>query len=98
MEKIISWFKENKLLGFGIGAAIVLLFFPGLMRRRTRRRRSRTIYAPVTRRRRARVRIRRNKPAVRRRSYSRGGKKKKAWQIKGSLAARRHMARIRKMR
>lgn len=92
MEKIIDWLKANKILA--IGAAALLFLAPKLFRT-TRRRRRRTQTYSVPTRRRSRVSIRRrNKPAAKRT----GKKAKKAWQVKGSLAARRHMARLRKMR
>lgn len=92
MEKIIEWLKANKILA--IGAAALLFLAPKLFktRRRTRRRRVTPVSAP--RRRRARATV-----ARRRKTTGRSGKKvKKAWQVKGSIAARRHMARLRKMR
>jgi len=87
IDKVLNYFKTNPLLAVGAVLAAVLLFFPKLLKfgSRTRRRRS---YRPVTPYRRKTVR----------RSYTRGGKQKKPWQIKGSLAAKRHMAQIRKRR
>lgn len=87
-DKIFSWVKNNVLLSVGIATVITMLFFPKLLRparRYVRRRRIATRGISLRRRR-------------TRRQYSRGGKAKKPWQIKGSLAARRHMARIRRMR
>jgi hypothetical protein len=88
--KIFELIKENKTAAIIIGAVIGLFMlkkFGG--RRRVRRRR-----APVVR-----VRVRRSA----RGSYNRIVKSgrnagKKAWQIKGSPAARARMARLRRMR
>jgi hypothetical protein len=98
-DKIVTWVKGN--LGIAIAAAagiIVMLFFPKLLGigKRTRRRRR---YVPLRVVRRRRSAIRRSPPRRSvRRQYTKGGKAKKAWQIKGSLAARRHMAQIRRKR
>ena len=93
-DKALAWIKENVWLSVGILAAVLLLFFPKLLR--SPRKRTRRRSAPITRHR----RIRRPKAPVRRakRNYSKSGAKKKPWQIKGSLAARRRMAQIRKRR
>lgn len=92
MEKIIEWLKANKFIV--IGAAAMLFLAPKLLRKPRRRRRTKSYTVPV--RRRSRMTVRRiNKPA---RRSSGGRKARKAWQVKGSLAARRHMARLRKMR
>lgn len=92
MEKIIEWLKANKFIA--IGAAALLFLAPKLFKKTRRRRRTRQSYSvPVRRKSRVLIR-RRNKPTKRRTQ----GKAKKAWQVKGSLAARRHMARLRKMR
>ena len=93
-DSVMAWIKNNVWLSAGILAAVLLLFFPKLLkmtRRRTRRR-----VRPVAVRRRAR-RMKASQPRAKR-NYNRGTAKKKAWQIKGSLAARRHMAQIRKRR
>jgi len=95
-DSIMTWIKSNVLLSVGILAAALLLFFPKLLRTPRRRRTRRPTI--ITRRRRTR---RSYSTPVRRRAkrvYNRGGAKKKPWQIKGSLAARRHMAQIRKRR
>lgn len=95
IDKIIEWAKGNKWLAIAGAGLLTLLFFPKMLRP-PRRRRRRTTYAPVTTSRRRRIRV--NKTGRPRKQYTKGGKAKKAWQIKGSLAAKRHMARIRKMR
>jgi hypothetical protein len=93
IDKIKTWVMANKPLAFG-GAAVILflLFGKKLLRRsRPRRRRAlRSVYRPAVRRR----TVRRSRPASRRR----GSGVKKPWQVKGSEAARRHMARLRRMR
>lgn len=94
-DKIMEWVKGNKWLAIAGAGIVALLFFPKILRA-PRRRRRRTTYAPVTTARRRKIRV--NRTARPRKEYTKGGKAKKAWQIKGSLAAKRHMARIRKMR
>lgn len=85
MEQVTQWIKDNKLMA-GVGAAVVLLLLFGnklfKVARRRRRRITRTLPRSVGRR-------RRTKPAA---------GSKKPWQVKGSEAARRHMARLRRMR
>jgi hypothetical protein len=89
IEKIKTWIEGNKTLAMVIGAGVALLVLPKLMRT-TRRRRVRRQYSPV--------RIVKVKNRPRRKVYTKGGKAKKPWQIKGSIAARRHMAKIRRMK
>lgn len=86
IQKITAWIKANKLLAVAIGGAALLMFFPKIMRfgRNTYRRRRRIIPRAVGMR--------------RRKVYTKGGRAKRPWQIKGSLAARRHMAQIRRMK
>lgn len=88
--KILDWIKAN-LLYVGIGLVAVIFIIPKLFKKAPRKRRT----LPRSAGRRIPIRTKRtNKPAQR----SADGKKKKPWQIKGSLAARRHMAQIRKRR
>lgn len=96
IDKLIAWVKNNLLLAIGGAAVITLLFFPKIFRSSPRRRRRRltTVGRSYGTRRRRSI-IRRPKP---RKQYTKGGKAKKPWQIKGSLAARRHMAQIRRRR
>jgi len=89
-EKIMAWIKSNVWLSVGIALVAVLVFFPKLLRVTATRRRRRSTYRPVTRRRRTTTRPKRK--------YSKGGTTKKPWQIKGSLAAKRYMAKIRRKR
>lgn len=95
----IAWVKAHLVIAIVILIAIVVIFFPKLLRKLTGTRRRihhRTYKALPARRRRSIPRsVGMHKT---RRQYTKGGKAKKAWQIKGSLAARRHMAQIRKMR
>jgi len=91
MLKLKLWFMENKPLAIAGGLVLGLFLLMRIIKPGTRRRRLR----PGTRRystkrfptRRATKRV-----------YTKGGKAKKPWQVKGSLAAKRHMAQIRKMR
>lgn len=109
INKIIAWIKGNLLLAVGIALGAVILFFPKLLKSlfsspRRRRRGPRKYY--VKRRRVSmrkyynapRRRLPRSVSTSKKRLYSKGGKKKKPWQIKGSIAARRHMAQLRRMR
>ena len=104
MNKILDFIKSKPLIAGLIGLGIVLLFFPKVLKglfggspRRRHRRNVRRAIGAAPRRRRI---VRRSLPALRRRaprrSRSRSGKK--PWQIKGSLAARRRMAQIRRRR
>jgi hypothetical protein len=95
---LYTWIKNNILMTIAILIVVVLLFFPkilrGLIGGTRRKRRYRTVTARSGRRLPRSVGINR-KP---RKQYTKGGKAKKPWQIKGSPAARRHMAQIRRMR
>lgn len=110
-DKTLTWIKANLWLAIGILIAVVIVFFPKLLKglTGTRRIKHRPGYYAARSGRRiprsvgmARRRIPRSvgltRRGVPRKQYTKGGKAKKAWQIKGSLAARRHMAQIRKMR
>ena len=88
MNKAVTWVKTNPLIAGAGALALTLLFFPRILRTPTRRKRRYYKSSPVRRRRTTGVR----------RSYTKGGKTKKPWQIKGSPAAKRYMARIRRMR
>lgn len=91
IEKITEWVKGNKVIAITAGA-LLALFAVQKFTSPARRRRRRTAAAAPRRRRTAAPRKRAK------RVYNKGGKAKKPWQVKGSLAARRHMARLRKMR
>jgi len=102
IDNFIAWIKANIWLAVGLLAVVMFVLFPrqvkkmiGLTPHRVKHRRLVTRVA--TRRRRTLPRsvgIRKiSKP-----SYHKSGKVKKPWQIKGSLAAKRHMAQIRRMR
>ena len=101
ISKVVTWVKANILIAGVIILAVTLLFFSkGIKKlfggtRRIRHRRPAVIHH-TTRRRRTLPRsvgIKRRKSPL-----NKSGKAKKAWQIKGSPAARRHMAQIRAMR
>jgi len=103
---LYAWIRNNILMSIGILIVVVLLFFPKILRGLiggTRRKR-RTSYSLTRMAGRRTFRRRRPLPrsvGIRRRprkQYTKGGKAKKPWQIKGSPAARRHMAQIRRMR
>lgn len=82
-EKIKTWVEGNKTAAIVIGA-IVALFALQKLAKKTYRRRRRVSAAP------------RRRTAARRR-YTKGGKAKKPWQIKGSRAAKLRMARLRRL-
>jgi hypothetical protein len=91
----IAWIKANVLIAVAVAVVLILVLFPKIRHRlfggKTVRRRSRII---TTASRRRRIPRSVGLPVARTKS----GKAKKPWQIKGSEAARRHMAQIRKMR
>lgn len=91
IEKVKAWFAVNKTIGIALAGIVALFLLKRLMK--PARRRRRTARKPRTVSRGAKRYLRKT-----RRVYTKGGKAKKPWQIKGSLAARRHMARLRKMK
>jgi hypothetical protein len=99
MTKLWIWIKSNILISLLILLGVTIVFFPKLLKGLigTRRvRHHRKVIALPTRRRRTLPRsVGMHKV---RKQYTEGGKVKKPWQIKGSEAARRHMAKIRRMR
>jgi len=96
-DKIFAWIKANLLLSIGILVAVVVLFFPKLLKGLTGRRRVR--HRPGYYTARSGRTLPRSVGTHRvRKQYTKGGRAKKPWQIKGSEAARRHMAKIRRMR
>jgi hypothetical protein len=99
--KIKDWIANNKAVAIVIGVVVAFLAWKKLGKK-TYRRKKRYMKPTITRRRVSRS-ARVNKPAARRVSVNRiikSGKNrgKKAWQIKGSPEARRHMALIRRKR
>jgi hypothetical protein len=101
-EKVKTWFNEHKALG--IGALVIVLFFimkklkpRTVRRRRLTSRRSGTVTRRTRRIPRA-VGMAKAGRSVNRIIKSGRYRGKKAWQIKGSPEARRHMAAIRRKR
>jgi hypothetical protein len=101
LTSIWLWIKANILLSAGILIVVVILFFPKVLSGLFRTRRRIRHRQPVMRV----VHHRRNRTLPRsvgmykvRKQYNKSGTAKKPWQIKGSEAARRHMAKIRRMR
>jgi len=93
MEKIIEWVKGNKILAISAGALLALFAVQKMVK--PARRKRRTVSAGARRY----LRKTAGRPRTKtKRVYTKGGKAKKPWQVKGSVAARRHMARLRKMR
>jgi len=88
IEAVKAWIMSNKLIA-GIAGFILLLFVYKKFARKTYRRRRRTLPRSV------------NYPVRRKRAGSTARRRpgaKKAWQVKGSLAAKRRMAQIRRKR
>lgn len=105
---IMTWIKNNIWLTVIIAVGALALLFPREVKKLFGATRHRRRLGPIrTARRRLRI-------ARRRRSVSYGAKRylrsvrttprkrrtgpKRAWQVKGSIAARRHMAQIRRLR
>ena len=93
------WVKGNMIISIVILFAIVIIFFPKLLSGLTGKKRIHhrpSYYAKI------RTRSGRSLPRSvgtrKRKQYTKAGTAKKPWQIKGSMAAKRHMAKIRKMR
>lgn len=88
LTAVINWLKENKLIAAGLGIAAVLVLMKKFGRKSYRRRRRlpRSVNYPV----------RRKRPGSTARRRSAGAKK--PWQIKGSQAAKRRMALLRRKR
>ena len=82
-DKITTWLKDHKTEALLGGAALATLLF---MRPKASPRRKKRTKVKVA-----------VKPKTRK-VYNLSGSKKKPWQIKGSLAAKRRMAQIRKKR
>lgn len=83
-EALKTWVMSNKIVAAVIGFFLLLIVYKKFFKKTYRRRRRRVIPRSVGIR--------------RRRTYRTGGASKKAWQIKGSLAAKRRMAQIRRKR
>lgn len=90
IEKLKEWAGQNKAVAIALAAVAGLFILKKMAKKPRRRRRVRTVAASAYRLRRA--------AAPRKRAYTKGGKAKKPWQIKGSLAAKRHMAKLRRMK
>ena len=93
-DNLIVWIKANVLIFVIILAVALFLLFPRQLKKLIRgapRRRRHTVAAAIPRRKLPRS-------VGTQKQYSKSGKVKKPWQIKGSEAARRHMAKIRRMR
>jgi hypothetical protein len=88
-DKIKTWVLANKVIAGIIGAVLLFIAYKKFFRRRrvTHHRRSRTLPRSVGTHR------RRSANSIIKSGVHRG---KKAWQVKGSEAARRHMASIRR--
>lgn len=94
IEKIKEWAAANKALALALAGIAGLFIIRKMVKPKRRRRRVRPVrYVRGV----SRNKVGR-KVASLKRVYTKGGKAKKPWQIKGSLAAKRHMARLRKMK
>jgi len=91
IEKIKVWLMANKTIAYIIAGVVAVFLFKKFFKSPVRRRRNRVrvVNRPVRRR-----TVVRYSPARRTKTRTTGGKK--PWQIKGSLAARRRMAQIRR--
>lgn len=101
LTKIWIWIKTNIFLSIGILLAVIIIFFPKLLKGLIGTRRSvhhRRVASLPYRRRTRRPLPRSVGVRKARKQYTKGGKLKKPWQIAGSEAARRHMRKIRAMR
>lgn len=94
IEKIKTWVMANKTIAGVIGAVILLFLAKKISGKVTRRRRRKPLPRSVG----IRKVTRRRPTSVNRVIRSGRNRGKKAWQIKGSEAARRHMAAIRRKR
>jgi len=113
-DQLWNWLKQNIVIGVLIIVALLLVLFPRAVRRmfaapRKRRRRTRSgkpLPRSVGRRRslisRAGRRTGKGYPAVGGGTipykYNKDGTVKKAWQVKGTVAAKQRMARLRRSR
>lgn len=86
LDKILTWVKANPLAAAGVALGAVMILKPAIFRTRRRRRRVSVAY-----------RTRSHKKANRRK-YSLRSSGRPAWMVKGSPAAKRHMAQIRRKR
>jgi hypothetical protein len=93
-DNLMIWIKANVLIFVIILVVGLFLLFPRQLKKLFRgapRRRRHTVALAAPRR-----KLPRSVGAPK--QYSKSGKVKKPWQIKGSEAARRHMAKIRRMK
>lgn len=103
LTTITTWIKNNLLISILVGVAAIALLFPKVLKgifgsspRRHKRRTVRSVHAAHVHRAIHRHHAaRRIVHSIKKRVTHRKGAKK-PWQVKGSLAARRHMALIRK--
>lgn len=100
INNILAWLKQNILLTIGIVFVLLLILFPKVLKKlfgsphRVKHRRP--VAVSYHRRRRSLPRsVGMHKTQS---QYNKSGTRKKPWQIKGSPAARRHMAQIRSRR
>jgi hypothetical protein len=93
-NKAIAWIKANLILSIVIGIAVIFIFFGRGVKKlfgpTYRARHHRSIVRHITRR--------KSLPRSAGTHKMKSTPKKKPWQVKGSLAARKHMAQIRRMR
>jgi|WetSurMetagenome_2_1015567.scaffolds.fasta_scaffold216976_4 hypothetical protein len=90
-NKVITYIKEHKAVGIIAGLLLLFVLFKKLKRGAPRRRRRKVLPRSVGMSKARRTNVNRIIKSGRNRG-------KKAWQIKGSEAARRHMAAIRRKR
>lgn len=93
-DKIKEWVIGNKTIAAVIGVVVLLFLAKKFSGKVTRRRRRKPLPRSVG----LRKRVTRRAPGTNRIIKSGRNRGKKAWQVKGSEAARRHMAAIRRKR
>lgn len=89
MEKLKQLIAENKTIAIVIGGILAIVMLGKFLKPKPRRRNTRVSVVNKPRRRVSKV----TRP--RKKTVSKG---KKPWQVKGSLAAKRYMARLRRMK
>jgi hypothetical protein len=94
LDNIINEIKSKPVYMIAGSAILLMMLAPKLFKAKRRHRRIKSLPAHRYRRRRS---VKRSYGSVRRK-YTKGGKAKKPWQVKGSRAAKLHMAKLRRMR
>lgn len=94
LDNIINEIKSKPVYMLAGSAILLLLLAPKIFKAKRKRRR----VSSLPGRRYVRRRSAKRSAAPVRRKYTKGGKTKKPWQVKGSRAAKLHMAKLRRMK